>query len=320
MAFTKQPIMAGACPTCIWGPLAAWTRDAVKPYGYKVRVCWNCNRQLSVPTVARAMDTPPLLPEDVALGDPAPPRGKVDFGVTNSHTLWRAYAGDGYQDGPQRHLRLLAYIEDVHLIQAVAKKTTGVKRLEDVAQKRLKVTLALDGSPFIPDILSHYQLDQLESWGGAIKRGFGGEARRNRSEFDLLITAHGGLAGNIENDLMYEISQKFDLEYLPFSPELTDHMVKRYKLEVAPVPRGLLRGIDKPMTTLARNGQSVYGREDLPDDFAYIVARALDESRGALKYLNRPYYYDSRTVWKGVGDIPLHPGAERYYRETGYLS
>jgi TRAP transporter TAXI family solute receptor len=319
VTFTKQPIMAGACPTCIWGPLAAWTRDAVQPYGYKVRVCWNCNRQLSVPTVAAAMDTPPLLPEDIALGDPAPPKGKVDFGVTNSHTLWRAYEGDGYQDGPQKHLRLLAYIEDVHLIQAVAKKSSGVKTLEDIAHKRLKVTLALDGSPFIADIISHYGLDQLESWGGNIKRGFGGQANANRSEFDVLITAHGGLAGNIENDLMYEITQKFDLEYLPFSPELTEYMVKRHKLEVAPVPRGLLRGLEKPMTTLARNGQSVYSREDLPDDFAYIVARALDESRGVLKYLNRPYYYDSRTVWRGVGTVPLHPGAERYYRETGYL-
>jgi hypothetical protein len=72
-------------------------------------------------------------------------------------------------------------------------------------------------------------------------RGFGGEARANRSDFDVLITAHGGLAGNIENDLLYEVSQKFDLDYLPFSLELTDHMVTRYKLEVAPVPRGLCK-------------------------------------------------------------------------------
>jgi hypothetical protein len=53
------------------------------------------------------------------------------------------------------------------------------------------------------------------------------------------------------------ISQKFNLEYLESSPELTDHTVKRYTLEVARVPRGLLRGIARPMTTLARNGQSV---------------------------------------------------------------
>ena len=319
MAFTREPIMAGACPTCIWGPLAAWTRDAVKPYGYNVRVCWNCNRQLSVPTVARAMDTPPLLPADIALGDPPPPRGKVDFGVTNSHTLWRAFVGDGYQDGPQTHLRLLAYIEDVHLIQAVAKKSAGIHRLEDIAQKRLPVTVALDGSPFTADIVSYYRLDELESWGGVTKHGFGGEARANRSEFEVLITAHGGLAGNIENDLMYEVSQRFDLEYLSFASELMDRMVERYRLEVAPVPRGLLRGIEQPMMTLARNGQSVYGRTDLPEDFAYIVARALDERRGELKYLNRPFSYDSRTVWKGIGDVPLHAGAERYYREIGYL-
>ena len=98
MAFTKQPILAGACPTAT--------------------------------------------------------QGKVDFGVTNAHTLWRAYAGDGYQDGPQTHLRLLAYIEDVHLIQAVAKKGAGVKQLEAIAQQRLKVTLVVDGSPFLSDILA----------------------------------------------------------------------------------------------------------------------------------------------------------------------
>ncbi|MBV8087043.1 MAG: hypothetical protein JO247_19725 [Chloroflexi bacterium] len=319
MPTNKSPIMAGACPTCIWGPLAAWTRDAVKPYGYKVRVCWNCNRQLSIPTVAGNMDTPPLLPADIALGDPAPPKGKVDFGVTNSHSLWRAYEGDGYADGPQRHLRLLAFIEDVHLIQAAAKRSSGVTDLADIARKKMPITLALDGSPFIPDIVQHYGLDKLESWGGTIKHGFGGESRANRTDFDVLITAHGGLAGNIENDLLYEVTQKFDLRFLDFDDQLTKHMVQRYKLEVAPVPRELLRGIDKPMTTLARNGQSVYGREDLPEDFAYIVAKALDECRGGLKYLNRPYFYDSRTVAKGIGDVPLHPGAERYYREAGYM-
>ena len=30
---------------------------------------------------------------------------------------------------------------------------------------------------------------------------------------------HGGLAGNIENDLLYEVTQKFDLQFLEFAPE-----------------------------------------------------------------------------------------------------
>ena len=58
--------------------------------------------------MARAMETPPLLPADIALGDPGPPKGEVDFGVTNSHRLWRAYAGDGYEDGAQKQRGLPA--------------------------------------------------------------------------------------------------------------------------------------------------------------------------------------------------------------------
>ena len=38
-----------------------------------------------------------------------------------------------------------------------------------------------------------------------------------------------------------------------------------------------------------------------------------------LNYFNRPYYYDLRSVWKGIGEVPLHPGAYRYYRELGYV-
>jgi uncharacterized protein len=94
---------------------------------------------------------------------------------------------------------------------------------------------------------------------------------------------------------------------------------ERFLLEIVPVPIGLLKGVDKPMTTLARNGQSVFGRQDLPEGFAYDVARALDENRSRLKYLNRPYFYDPRTVGNGIGGVPLHPGADRYYRQQGYL-
>jgi hypothetical protein len=91
-----------------------------------------------------------------------------------------------------------------------------------------------------------------------------GAAGQNAVERALKVSGHlTALAGNVENDLMYEVSQKFDLGYLPFSPELTEHTVERYKLEGAPMPPGLLRGIEKPMTTLARNGQSAYGRDDL---------------------------------------------------------
>jgi TRAP-type uncharacterized transport system substrate-binding protein len=70
--------------------------------------------------------------------------------------------------------------------------------------------------------------------------------------------------------------------------------------------------------TVARNGTAVYGRTDMPDDFAYTLAKALDEHQDLFGWSHSFFSYNSRTVWKAL-DVPLHPGAARYYREKGYM-
>jgi TRAP-type uncharacterized transport system substrate-binding protein len=80
-----------------------------------------------------------------------------------------------------------------------------------------------------------------------------------------------------------------------------------------------MRGVgDKPVPVVGTSGEAVYGRDDLPQQFAYDVAKALDEQHGLLKWAVVPFSYDPATVADG-GGVPLHPGAERYYRERGYL-
>jgi TRAP-type uncharacterized transport system substrate-binding protein len=320
----KRPIMSAACKTCIWGPIAELTKEALAPFGYDVQVCYNCNRSLSVPVVAENRETPPLNEWDIRLGDPEPPKGKVDFGVTNSHGLWYAYTGSQgtYRGRPQTQLRLIAYIEDPHFLQVAVKRGSGISDLKDIAAKKMGVTILADRTPLVPPMLDYYGLtrEKLESWGGALKEGFYEDDAPNREgDFDIVITAHGGLANNIENDHLYELSQKNDLVFIDLAPDLMKTMAEKFQLEYATLPIGLLKGMDRKMTTLVRNGQSVYTREDVAEDFAYTTAKALDKSRGKFKYLNRPYFYDSNTVWKGIGGVPLHKGAERYYREAGYL-
>src|SRR5262249_7666383 len=60
-------------------------------------------------------------------------------------------------------------------------------------------------------------------------------------------------------------------------------------------------------------------RDDAPEQAAYDIAKAIDEHHDGLKWYIRPYSYDPRTAWSNI-DVPLHPGAERYYREVGYLT
>jgi hypothetical protein len=63
---------------------------------------------------------------------------------------------------------------------------------------------------------------------------------------------------------------------------------------------------------------SLISVDDMPDDFAYLVARALDEHQDLLQWSHLNFSYNIHTVWKAL-DVPPHPGAAKYYRERGYM-
>ena len=41
----KKPVFGGACRLCPWGAMAEVVQAAMKPYGYDVQICYNCNEE-----------------------------------------------------------------------------------------------------------------------------------------------------------------------------------------------------------------------------------------------------------------------------------
>jgi uncharacterized protein len=314
-----RPIIAGACRACVWGPLAEVVRDAMKPAGYDVQVCYNCNQTDSPRYVAYAWKPKPPTAHNLELGDPPPPNGPVDFGVTESNFLSWIYEGKYLyaKDGPQRQLRLLAMIEDPVYILVAVKKDSGITDLSQLAARKQPLRILTEDDPWVAPILQRYHLTrkEVESRGGKFVNAMG---LKKDPSFDVIISSLGSLAANLESNVWYEMSQKFDLRYLDVPRDVLTEIVNTLGGELTEVPYGYLRGVDRRIPTAGRSGQAVYGRADMPDDFAYAVAKALDEQQGLLKWSIRPFSYNVHTVWKN-GPVQLHPGAERYYRERGYI-
>ena len=95
-------------------------------------------------------------------------------------------------------------------------------------------------------------------------------------------------------------------------------LAREFYLTEHEAPTALLRGVTRRIPTIARDGTVVYSRTDLPDAFAYTVAKALDEQQAQFHWSHMPFSYNPQTVWK-LGDVPLHPGAAKYYKERGYM-
>jgi uncharacterized protein len=314
----KRPVMAAACESgCPWGELGDFVRESMKPYGYSVILCRNCNRSYG-PRLVSEHDYPPPL-DEVNLEDGVNIRlnARVDFGVTSSSMLSSAYNSTLAGKGPYRNLRLIAKIEDPFYYLVAVRKETGIKDFSVIRQKKMPVRImGADGN--MMTILKYYGItpEDLKTWGG--KTGVTVEEAL-KGDFDILAGFLASPAMNPESSYWTSLSQKFDLYFMELPEDLLKQIASQnIDAEFVGVHQKLLRGVNRNIRTLGRSGEAIFARDDTPDQAAYDLAKAIDENHGALKWFIRVYTYDPQTVWKNFG-VPLHPGAEKYYREAGYM-
>ncbi len=308
----KRPVMAGACDNgCPWGELADYVQEAMKPHGYSVIICRNCNRSYGARLVSQHDYPPPL--DEINLNDGVNVRvdARVDFGVTSSSMLSSAFKG------PYQNLRLIAKIEDPFYYMVAVRKESGIKDFARIKQQQLPVRImGADGN--MSAILKYYGIttDDIKAWGG--KTGVTAEEAL-KGDFDIFAGFLASPSLNPESSLWTTLSQKFDLYFMELPEDLLKLIAQlNVDAELVTAHNGLIRGVNRRIKTLGRSGESVFARDDTPEQAAYDLAKAIDENRSALKWFIRVYTYDSRTVWQNFG-VPLHPGAEKYYREVGYL-
>jgi TRAP transporter TAXI family solute receptor len=313
----KRPVMAGACERgCPWGELGDFVKKSMEPFGYSVILCRNCNRSYG-PRLVSTHDYPPPL-DEINLEDGTNIRinARVDFGVTSSSMLSSAYKGSANKE-PYSNLRLIAKIEDPFYFLVAARKESGIKDFATIKERHLPVRIVgADGS--MMTILKYYGIaaEDIEAWGGKMRVS---NEVALKGDFDIISGFLVSPALNPESSIWTTLSQKFDLYFIELPEDLLKLIARQnVDAEFVEAQNNLLRGVNRRIKTLGRSGESVFARDDTPEQAAYDLAKAIDENHGALKWFIRVYTYDPKTVWQNFG-VPLHPGAERYYREVGYI-
>jgi TRAP-type uncharacterized transport system substrate-binding protein len=291
----------------------------MKDSGWDIQLCRTCFGGPRAARLVAAAAMPPK-PDPGMVHPGVQPNGPVDFGATGIQFLWWAYQGthDFAKDpgSPQKQLRLVATIQDPSFMLIAAKTSLGITDLRQIKEKRMPVQIVVlpQGGDTNLEILDYYGIskESLSSWGGK----FLANTPEDRKNADVMI----GFGEFVRTEYVpwIDFSEKNDLTFLDLPKDLQAKLVKDYDLEEVTIPEGLFRGVDRPMAGLGRTGEGVYGRTDMPDDFAYTLAKAIDDHRDLMQWGIVPLSYNPDRVWKAFG-VPLHPGAARYYKEKGYM-
>jgi TRAP transporter TAXI family solute receptor len=242
--------------------------------------------------------------------------GALESGFVQSDVAHWAYTGTGIYEGKGQveNLRAIAnlYPESIHL---VARKDSGIKSVRDLKGKR--VSLDEPGSGTLVDariILEAFGLSENDLQAEYVKPSPAVSMMRD-GELDAFIIVAGYPTGSV-----VELATTIGAELVPITGPEVDAVLEQYPFFASEViPADVYEGIGET-PTISVGAQWVVDAA-VDDDLVYGITKALwHENARQLLDNGHPKgpAITLDTALYGIA-IPLHPGAERYYREVGLL-
>jgi len=245
--------------------------------------------------------------------------GQMEAGLTGAATLHFAYNGTGKYEGDAKpDLRVIANLfpEDLHLVLPKGATLDGLAALEG---KRVGIAQAGSGTQIAVELI-------LGDHG--ITRDNIDEAELNNSQSaerisDGQLDAYFYAAGT-PVAAMIQLDNTKGMELYSFTEEEVRQANETVPYYVpSTIMAGVYPGVDYDVNTVAVSGMLVTNANQ-SEDLIYEITKALWSST-ARKLLDNGHpkgrAITLETALLGVDGIgvPLHPGAERYYREIGML-
>lgn len=238
--------------------------------------------------------------------------GKSDLALVLGDTLSYGYKGDklGGFTKPLANLRVIANIY-ANTIQIVARKESGVRTLSDLKGK--KVSVGAPGSG------TEINARQIFAAAGMTYMDFGrtdylsfsesADQMRNRA-IDVTLISSG-----MPNPGIMEIATSQEIVIVPIPAEVIRKLGKEHPFFVATtVPKGMYKGQDVEVQTVGVPNFLIASTM-MDEKTAYDITKAMFENLPRLVQAHAAAK-DIRLDQAANGSpIPLHPGAERYFRE-----
>ena len=241
------------------------------------------------------------------------------FTVTNR---W-AYEGREAYSEKLENLRALVGGLDTYYLVAVATRKLGIASVREIRDKKLPVKVYTQPIGALGEFAGRQLLraagmsyTDIKTWGGST----------NHVGYNIIIDAFKDGRADLlfavvtpKHPSVSEIVSSVDVKFLGLDADSAKALLP-LGYSAATMPPETFKGQTEPVSTVGFPTVLITNK-DLPEPVAYTVTKAVIENKDALVRGHAGLAeFDPRTAWQPekVG-IPLHPGAEKAYREKGWM-
>ncbi|MEH7255032.1 TAXI family TRAP transporter solute-binding subunit [Neobacillus niacini] len=250
-------------------------------------------------------------------------KGEVEIGYGLPPSNYEAFHGIGLYNGEKHeNIRFVLALNDPSYITILALESSGINSLEDLKGKRIGIG---DGrtltSIAAKEILKAAGLtdDIMKKSGGGILTGDWGEQYRMLGDGQLDAVISGA---QHPMTAITEMSATKKVKLVPFEEAVLKKVIEKAKWYITEMPANTYDWQKESYLTIAVASHLITNKE-VPEDWIYEFTKAFWENQEKVVWPVKQSWNGidySKDALIGNDDIiPIHPGAEKYYKEVGLL-
>ena len=236
-----------------------------------------------------------------------------------------AWNGEDPYDKRHSNLRAIAGGMSLNFFHFYVGGETPIKTMDEVFRQKKPLRMAISPTGTSDEwvfrkVITSYKTDykELEAAGFRFFRGSYAEQasqfkdRNVDSVFTFLALPGAAIT---------EASIGRSLRLINFPADVLQSL-KQYGIESGKIPAGTYpkaaNGNEEVVTAVA--GSVILVNKNVADDVTYRIAKVIHENLDQFRKIHGSLApYQLKDAITGLGMIPLHPGAEKYYREKGLV-
>ena len=245
-------------------------------------------------------------------------QGELDFGVVQSDVQYNALEGLGAEfegQGPFEDLRAVFALHP-EPFTVVGRADSGIETFDDLKGKRVNVSNPGSGSRATFEVLMGAKGWTMDDFALASELK---SAEQSQALADNNVDAIAFIVGH-PNGSIQEATTTIDANLIPVSGQEVDALVEENPyFAKAVIPGGMYAGNPDDTETFGVRATLVT-TADVPDEAVYQLTKAVFENFEDFQKLHPAFasLQKEEMVTEALS-APLHPGAEKYYKEAGLM-
>lgn len=242
---------------------------------------------------------------------------QAEWGWLHDHAAYWAYEGSNTFEGdPHTELRQVFCLGSTGHRYAIALKSSGLKTIKDLKGKKVAVgDMAAGTEDHAKMILEAHDMS-FDDLGAALYYGAGeaAEALADHQIDAAFFTITTPAAA------VLDICSSEDIVFLEFDPDALEKLIEKPFYRKYTLTSDVYRGIEPEKGFDCIGGSSIVAtHKDVPEDVVYAMVKALFDNLDEYHVVHQGAKALTLETALEYTIFPMHPGAEKYFKEIGAL-